>query len=311
MASNTWRYANAMFSLAKLYLSDPRDFRRLRHVQPGEERYVRPVRSYELPPYDPSMKKATSKERYLRPTRFCDCRAPETVALAHSLGAYQKPDGEYVNGAFEFVKERLHLEICPIDGVEETLHRGTGTCFQLISVFIALCRAAGIRARYKMFSMTMIQAWREAMVDVDPLVKKWYDSMGHFMVEGEGEAFIDGRWVVAHVGPTAERQASAGIPITRFGEDAIGVWFSALPGSIRVLESIPVGLGAGSRVLYHIAPGSMERVNVGVQNQVRVGRRRIEEAGGVAAYDATARARRGADLPAMRLEEMKEIVFEE
>jgi hypothetical protein len=311
VASNTLRYVAATFSLARLYLSNPRDFRRLRLMQPGEERYVRPTRSYELPPYHPGMKRTTSDARYLRPTRFCDCRSPLIVALAHSLGAYQKTDHEYANDVFDFVKEKVHLEICPIDGVEETLRRGSGTCFQLISVFIALCRAGGIKARYKMFSMTMIQSWREAMVDVDPLVKKWYDSMGHFMVEGEGEAFVDGRWIVAHVGPTAERQASAGIPITRFGEDAIGVWFSALPGSTRILESIPAGLGAGSRLLHRIAPGSMERVSVGVLHQIREGRQRIEEAGGVAAYDAMARALRGAGIPTLQLGEKKELVFTE
>ncbi|MEI8190995.1 MAG: transglutaminase domain-containing protein [candidate division NC10 bacterium] len=311
MASNTWRNASALFALAKLYLSDPRAFRRLRHVQPGEERYARPVRSYELPPYDPGMRQSASNERYLRPTRFCDCRSPLIVALAHSLGAYQKPDREYANGAFEFVKEQLHLEICPIDGVEDTLRRGTGTCFQLNSVFIALCRAAGIKARYKTFSATAIQEWREAIVDVDPLIKKWYDSMGYSTAEGEAEAFVDGRWMVAHAGPNAERQASAGIPVTRFGEDGAGVWFWALPGSIRILESIPAGLGVGSRILYRIAPGSMERVNVGAQNQARNGRRKIEEAGGVAAYDAMARTRRGADLPTLRLGEIHEIVFEE
>ena len=310
MAAKTWRGASAVSSFVKLYLSDPGAFRRLRHLQPEEERYARPARSYALPPYRAGMKHSSSNERYLRPTRFCDCRSPQIVAMAHSLGAYQKPDREYVNGAFEFVKEELHLEICPIDGVAETLLRGTGSCFQLVSVFIALCRAAGIKARYKTFS-GISEFAREAMADVDPLVKKWYDSLGYLMVQGEGEAFIDGRWVVAQVARTAERQASAGVPVNRLGEDAIGTWVSVLPGSIRILESIPAGIGVGSWMLYRVVPGSMERVNVGTQNEERIGRRIIEEAGGVAAYDAIARARRGADLPSLRLGHIKEIVFEE
>jgi len=103
---------------------------------------------------------------------------------------------------------RMTLEIAPIDGVVETLQRGTGTCFGLITVFIALCRAAGIRARYKIFSTTMIDAWRGATIDADPLLQKWHDSLGYFLLEGEGEAFVDGEWLVAHVGPTAERRVS-------------------------------------------------------------------------------------------------------
>jgi hypothetical protein len=232
---------------------------------------------------------AGARTKYLRPTRYCNSRAPQVIALAHALGAHEEPDLAFAQAAFAFAKEELTLEIAPIDGVEETLRRGTGTCFDLISVFIALCRAAGIPARYKIFATTMLQAWREAVIDVDPLVKKWHDSLGYFLLEGEGEAYVDGRWMVAHVGPTAERQAAAGVPITQFGEDALGVWFFARPGTVMRLESLPVGLAAGSRLLHAISPGSMERVNISVLKQIERGREVIQEAGGLAAYNEQAR----------------------
>jgi len=162
-----------------------------------------------------------------------------------------------------------------------------------------------------MYAVNMIQAWQEAMVDVDPLLKKWYDSLGYFMIEGEGEAFIDGRWVVAHVGPTAERQAAAGIPITRFGEDALGIWFFARPGTIMRMESIPFGLGPGSRLLRRIAPGSMQRVSLSVLKQIERGRQIIEEAGGVQAYDQQMRSALGPKTPEMELAAREEIVFVE
>jgi hypothetical protein len=300
-----------VFSLTKLIVTSVGDLKRLRQLQPSEEQYVRPPRRYELPPYTPGMAFCDSDEKYLRPTRYCNPRAPEVVAMAHALGAYQKSDYEFAEAAFEFAKEKLPLEVLPLDSVEDTLCRGTGTCFQLISVFIALCRAAGIKARYKMYAVNMIQAWQEAMVDVDPLLKKWYDSLGYFMIEGEGEAFIDGRWVVAHVGPTAERQAAAGIPITHFGEDALGIWFFARPGTIMRMESIPSGLGPGSRLLQRIAPGSMQRVSLSVLKQIERGRRIIEEAGGVQAYDEQMRSALGPKTPEMELTARKEIVFVE
>jgi hypothetical protein len=104
-------------------------------------------------------------------------------------------------------------------------------------------------------------------------------------MEGEGEAYVDGAWRVAHVGPVAERQAEAGIPITRFGEDSLGIWFTAQPGTIMRLEALPLGLAAGSRLLHKISPGSMERVNVSVAKQVERGREILAQAGGVRAYD--------------------------
>jgi hypothetical protein len=281
-----------VLSVGKLLITSAGDVRKFRRPQSSEERYIRPPRRYELPPYDnrqATMRVCRSGERYLRPTRYCNPRAPEVVALAHSLGAYRKPDLQYAQTAFAFAKEQLTLEIAPIDSVEASLRRGTGTCFDLISVFIALCRAAGIPARYKIFAMDMIRNWRNAVIDVDPLLKKWYDSLGYFLLEGEGEAYVDGQWRVAHVGPTAERQAASGIPITRFGEDSLGVWFHAKPGTIMRMESLPLGLAAGSRVLHSISPGSMERVNTSVLEQIERGRQIIDDAGGVQAYDEQAR----------------------
>ena len=298
-------------SLTKVLLTSPGDLKKLRTIHGSEERFVRPKRMYELPPYNARMKCGIAEEKYLRPTLHCNPCAPEVVALAHKLGAFKKSDYEFAKAAFEFTKENLNLEICPMNSVEETIKRGAGTCFHLITVFIALCRCAGIKARYKMFAMNMIKAWYDVLVEADPLVKKWYDSMGYFMIEGEGEAFIDGKWVVAHVGPTAERQAAGGIPITKFGEDSLGVWFFAIPGTIMYMESIPYGLGGASGLLKRIAPGSMERVNISIQHQNSMGKKVIKDAGGRDAYDASARKKLGPKAPMVDLSDKKGIVFGE
>jgi hypothetical protein len=179
-------------TLSKTLLFNPRDLKKLRVIRAGEERFVRPARPYEIPVYREGMKCGVTGEKYLRPTLDCDPCAPDIVAMAHELGAFQKSDYEFTKAAFEFVKEKVALEIVPMNPVDETLRRGSGTCFHLITLFIALCRAAGIKARYKMFAMTMIKAWYDAMVGADPLVKKWYNAMGYFTIEGEGEAFVDG-----------------------------------------------------------------------------------------------------------------------
>jgi hypothetical protein len=278
-----------IISVGKILATNAGDVKRLRTMQTSEARYVRPPRRYTLPFYQDGMRGCQSNARYLRPTRYCNSRAPEVIALAHTLGAYQIPDRAFAQAAFAFAKDKMTLEIAPIDGVVESLQRGTGTCFELISVFIALCRAAGIKARYKIFPSNMIQAWREATIDADPLLQQWYDALGYFLLEGEGEAFIDGRWVVAHVGPTAERQAAAGIPISRLGEDAIGSWFHVRPETVMRLEALPWGLAEGSWLLHKISPGSMERVNVSVLREIARGRQIITEAGGIRAYDAQAR----------------------
>ena len=298
-------------ALTKTLVFNLGDLKKLRKIPKGSKHYKRPERPYNLVKYDSSMKHCKSDQKYLRATLWCDPTEPEVIALAHQLGAYKKSDREFAEAAFEFVKEKMTLEILPFNNVSETIRRGTGTCIHLISVFIALCRAAGIKARYKMFAMNMIQAWYDTTINVDPLIKKWYDSMGYFMIEGEGEAFIDGEWVVAHVGPRAERQAAGGIPITKFGEDSLGKWFFAIPGSIMYMESIPLGLGGALRFLNKLAPGSMERVNISIQKQIEKGKEIIKEAGGVESYNAKARKKKGPVTPELKLEGQEQIVFEQ
>ena len=286
-----------VLSVSRLVLTSAGQIKALRQTKASEKHYMRPERRYDLPDYREDMQQSLSKTRYLRPTRTCNCRAPEVVALANQLGAFQKSDREFAEAAFSFAKEKMTLEIRPIQPVEETLRLGTGTCFELITVFIALCRVAGIPARYKIFSTNMIQTWREGTIDADPLAKKWYDALDNFLFEGEGEAYIDGQWMVAHVGPTAERQAANGIPVTRFGEDSLGVWFTAKPGTIMYLESLPCGIVFGSKLLHRISPASMERINISVLEQIEKGRGVIAENGSVASYDEKARSVAGQKIP--------------
>ena len=298
-------------SLSKTILLNMSDLKKIRKIPPNQQRFVRAPRPYDLPKYQEGMQCCESNEKYLRPTLYCDHRSPVVIALAHQLGAYKKTDYEFAEAAFHFVKEKMPLEIMPFDSVEKTFIRGSGTCFHLISAFIALCRCAGIKGRYKMFAMNMIKAWYDAIVEADPLVKKWYDSMGYFMIEGEGEVYIDGKWRVAHVGPKAERQAAAGIPVTRFGEDSLGQWFFAIPGTIMRSESVPYGLGGATKLLRKIAPGSMERVNLSIQKQIQHGREIIEKAGGLEAYDKEVRKQKGPEMPKVEFKDHSQISFKD
>ncbi|RLF42008.1 MAG: hypothetical protein DRN12_01670 [Thermoplasmata archaeon] len=296
-------------AIGKVFITNISDIRKLtKNSQNFKPQYVRPPRRYELPKYREGMKYCDSDEKYLRPTLYCNPRAPEVIALANELGAFKKSDREFAEAAFEFCKRKLTLEMLPLDSVENTLRRGTGTCLHEISVFVALCRAAGIKARYKLYSLTVIEAWEDTLV-VDPLIKKWSDAMGYFMLHGEGEAYVDGKWVVCDVGPTPERQAASGIPITRFGEDSIGVWTSAIPGTIMRLESLPYGLNAMMKLVYKIAPATVDKVNVSILNMIEKGKKILEDKG-EENYDREIRKTYKPKFPETMLKKRQEIVFE-
>jgi hypothetical protein len=283
-------------------------FRRLRVMHPGEERYVRPPREYQIPQFHESMKYCTSNEKYVRPTRWCNPREPEVVAIANELGAYELPDFEFAEAAYWFVKTKMVAEMLPLDGAGATLKRGAGTCYHLISVFIALCRAAGIKARYKTYTMKLPEAiMSEAMDEQEAMIGGMFN---RGTPEGEGEAYIDGTWVVAHVAMRPELFAVNGLPITKLGEDSIGLTLELVPGTIKRFESLPLRLGIAMKAGMWLAPGAMERANIAIQKRIPQGRRIIEEAGGVVAYDQKARERLKLFSPTIEVKRDDAIVFE-
>ncbi len=300
-----------VFFLVKVVLKNLGTFRQMRK-QNTTLVHVRPKPEYVIPEYKAGLQCCSSEERYLRPTLFCDCRAPEVVAMSHALGAYQKSDREFAEAAFEFAKRKVILEIIPMDDVTATLRRGTGTCLHKISLFIALCRAAGIPARYKFFALTILDEWAMPAMEHAPLMQEWYDAMGMFLLHGEGEVLLDGTWVTADAGAEPQRQASAWMPVTKLGEDSAGLWLFPIPGTTFVRESIPLGLGLPSRALMnHLVPRQVVGINVGILGQIEQGRKRIMEMGGEAAYDAEARKRRKQAAKDELLKNHEKIVFED
>jgi hypothetical protein len=284
-------------TVAKMLLRNPGTLKKLVVLGADEPRYVRPPREYEIPVYREGMKHCTSNDKYLRPTRWCNPRDPDIIAMANELGAYEVSDYEFADAAYWFVKTKLGGELVPMGSVSATLRRGTGTCFHLISLWIALCRAAGIKARYKRFKtllndvamgldVTKIVSLEETEQAMLPELLNV--EMGH----AEGEACIDGKWVVADVGMSPEMQAHSGVPITKFGEDSIGSTWKLIPGTIERIESLPFALGITTRIQSGLAPVVRERANVVFVETSTLGRRIIEEAGGTEAYDQNVRRRR-------------------
>jgi Transglutaminase-like superfamily len=296
---------------ARMLFRNPGALKKLIVMSPDELRYVRPPREYELPEYRKGMKYCKSNEKYLRPTWWCNPRKPLIVAMAHELGAYELSDWEFAEAAYWFVKTKLAAEMRPLDSASAVLKRGTGMCYGLTSLWLALCRAAGIKGRYQSFTMHLPDEVTslQTMSEQGAMTVAFFD---RGTPEAQGEVYVDGKWTVGHVAMRPEMLARLNLPIPRFGEDAARLVFKVVPGTIKRFESIPLRLGVPMNVGIRLIPAAMERATIAAQMRAMPpGRKIIDEAGGIEAYDQKARAmfRRTALAPS--LEPNQAIVFEE
>ncbi len=268
-----------------------------------------PPPPYEIPEYSPDMPYCTSNERYLRPTHLCNPRAKEIIAMANKLGAYQVDDWTYANNVFNFVKKNIRLAFVGLDREVDTLRRGTGTCIHQLSLFAALCRAGGLKARYKLYSLALVEPLYQNMVEVSPVMKDWYDALGSFMLHGTAEVFVNGQWVTADPTFTPEYEAAMGLPLAKLGDDPFGIWNYPLEDTIMILEGLPYGVGIAWNFLVNfLARGERIKIDRSMEEARKRGREILDEIG-EEEYDRRVRSKYKAKIPKITLERIPNIVF--
>lgn len=265
---------------------------------------------YTIPEYRTDMPYCDENRRYLRPTHFCNSHTPEIIAMANELGTFELPDREYAEAVFDFVKNNIKLAFVPLDGAVETLRRGSGTCLHQLSLFAALCRTAGLSARYRLYSLALVESMYDNMVGASRVLQHWYDAFGSFMLHGTAEALIHGEWVTADPTFTPEYEMAMGVPLAKFGDDPTGMWNYPVEGTMMVLEGLPYGAGAGWNFLVKRAlPGEVMKINISVEKARQRGREMLEEMG-TDSYDSSTRAGYRAQMPKITLERSPQLVFE-
>jgi hypothetical protein len=84
---------------------------------------------------------------YLGPSPLIESRDARIRALAREIGADAATAWERVEAIYDWVRENVEYKNGPIKGALAALRDGTGDCEEMTSLFIAICRAAGIPAR--------------------------------------------------------------------------------------------------------------------------------------------------------------------
>ena len=218
------------------------------------------------------------QRKYLRPTRLCPCDDKNIKALAKKLGAWEISKEEYAKRIYYFVKNQKYLIFKPMGGAIGTLKSRGGVCLDQMSLVIALARAAGIKARYRLYAFTPTDELVDTMLRDNPVLMETYQMLGFLdSLHGCAELYINGKWI--QIDPTFSDylEAGMGLPVSNFEEPP--AWGVRVPDRDIVLEGLPVGLNASLVTLALLLRNTVDEVNAKLDAIREKGREILEEIG--------------------------------
>jgi hypothetical protein len=262
-------------------------------VKKPEEMEEKPP--YTIPEYSSGMKRCDSKDPYLRATPTVQSDAPEIIALANSLGAYQKSDWDYANAAFEWVRDHIAFGLSTELSALGVLKLGRSHCMGKMSLLAALCRCGGLSCRIKVDMIGVEERTIDLMgTDLSQEERTFYDALSEVISSAFPhnllEVKIDGKWVPADPVFEPELACALGYPIATFGEDPSSLGFAATSsGEFYYIESYPRLFTASFKFVLMLVPGLCHTVNDSLKKAAQQGKQILEQAGGIEAYNSRLR----------------------
>jgi transglutaminase-like putative cysteine protease len=200
-------------------------------------------------------------EKYLRPSRLCDCDHPAVRAVAKKLGAYEKDLDDYAQSIFYFVKNQKFLQMKPMSGALGVLTTKGGVCLDQMSLMIALARAGGIKARFRLYAFTASQEMETVFLMDNPILRETYEMLGFLdSLHGCAELYLDGTWLQLDPTFSDYLEAGMGLPVTAYGEEP--TWRTRIPERDIVFEGFPVGVRSLLVGMAFLLRDTVDHVNV-------------------------------------------------
>jgi len=236
-------------------------------------------------------------EKYLRPTRLCEYDAPEIRILAKKLGAYDKEPIKYAEAIYYFVKNQKYLIFKPMRGALGVLKSRGGVCLDQMSLLIALARAGGIKARFRLYAFTASQELDELLLQDNPILRETYEMLGFLdSLHGCAELLIDGKWIQLDPTFSDELEAGMGLPLTEFGGEP--AWRTRIPERDIVFEGFPVMVRSLLIGMAFLLRDTVDKVNKKLDDIRKEGRKILDEVG-KEAYNEKKRKKVKIDVPNM------------
>jgi hypothetical protein len=259
-------------------------------IKSPKKTVVEELHDYQIPKYSSDMKYCKSSKKYLRPVKYCESDAPEVIAMANKLGAFNVDNRKYAENVFHFVKNNIKSKNVPVYGAVKTLKKKYGSCFDSASIFIALCRCGGVEARYKIYLHKEAPEGFQTLSDtLDEDLLGGLSIIAAFYTVAEVK--IDDVWLECEVTSPPELDAFWNVPIAHFGENCgkVGGW---LPDDVIYLEKLPYRITIPTNFMFKLLSKLMKEINLVTEEEWQQGRKKLEKMGRKE-YDKKARRKYG------------------
>ena len=143
--------------------------------------------------------------KFLKPSYGCESDSEEIMYKSKEIIGNETNQLKIAEKLFLWVRDNIHYELDPVVGAKGTLRRRTGACVDKSSLFIALCRAVGIPARYVFLKAKIITKKDIGLSELDHCAT---------------EIALNGNWKI--VDPTFDSSLLSIFPKAEF--DAINWW---------------------------------------------------------------------------------------
>jgi transglutaminase-like putative cysteine protease len=269
---------------------------------------------YEIPKYESNMRYCNSDDSYLSPSKFIQSDAPEIIALANSLGAFQKSDWDYANSAFRWVRENISFRVQqPDQSALGTLKTGKATCIGKMHLLAALLKCGGMPIRFRIDTIRTEQNLVVFAEDIysksemNEIIRSSTDFINNFPHQLL-EVKIGDRWILGEPSVNPELAASLGYPIPKLGDDPSLSWVGGYGGNYIYLDKFPnliMGfMNLGFKLYVKLLPGVAYTTDEGLKEMEEKGRNILKQYGSIEKYDKEKRSKKAHEVTAMELSSM-------
>ena len=158
------------------------------------------------------------KPASLRPTNFCDCDNKKILDLAHDITAGCSDDREKVIKLFDHVKNNYRYAFGPWDLLaSQTADLNKGMCTTKANLLVAILRATGIQANFKVIRIKAREVFGKFAV-LNFLKRKISEVSIHIYVA----VYFDCKW--HDIDPSLDRPLIKGLVSAGYNKDMLVDW---------------------------------------------------------------------------------------